>query len=369
MSVSEITVQQARRAQVDGRLRLVDIREPYEHLTGMAEDSLAITQQTLEHDPTQLHLESGPPVALICQRGIRSAASVEKLVAAGFEVLSVTGGVDAWKAAGLPLIWPEAELNLSERERYLRHLALPHVGLEGQLKLRNASVLLVGAGGLGSPAALYLAAAGVGRIGIVDNDRVELSNLQRQVLHSVQRIDRPKVESAREQLLALNDQIEISTYPVRLDEDNIAAIIQDYELIIDGSDNFPTRYLVNDACIRYRKPLVYGAVQQFSGQVSLFHAGRNRQGENNTACYRCLFPEPPLEGDAPNCAEAGVLGVVPGVIGCLQATEAVKWLLGVGQPLMGRLLIFDALEMTFRSVRLQRDPECNWCDPNRVSDT
>lgn len=361
MPAAEINVQQARQAQLDGQLRLVDIREPYEHLTGMAEDSLAITQQALEHDPSQLRLQGAPPVALICQRGIRSAASAEKLAGGGFEVLSVAGGIDAWKAAGLPLTWPEAELNHSERERYLRHLALPQVGLEGQLKLRKASVLLVGAGGLGSPAALYLAAVGVGRIGIVDNDVVELSNLQRQVLHNMHWLDRPKVESAREYLHGLNDQIEVSTYPLRLESENIDIIIADYDLVIDGSDNFPTRYLVNDTCIRFGKPMVYGAVQRFSGQVSFFDAGRNRQRERAAPCYRCLFPEPPLEGDAPNCAEAGVLGIVPGVIGCLQATEAIKYFLGIGESLSGRLLIFDAMTMRFREATIRQDPACAFC--------
>ena len=367
MPTHTIQVQQAYAGLMNGKLRLIDIRQPYELLTGMAKGSETVVQAELEQNAAQLKVDR--PLALICQRGIRSAQTAEKLAAVGVIAMTVEGGIDAWKTAGLPLFWPDSELNRTERERYLRHLALPQVGEEGQLKLRKGRVLLIGAGGLGSPAALYLAAAGVGHIGIVDDDVVELSNLQRQILYGIQQVGDAKVESARSCLYALNDQIRVSIYKQRLQQDNVAAIMQDYDLVIDGSDNFPTRYLVNDACIRYRKPLIYGAVQQFSGQVSMFEAGRNLMSEGPVPCYRCLFPEPPLEGDAPNCAEAGVLGVLPGIVGCLQATEAIKWLLGIGQPLIGRLLIFDALEMRLRSVGLQRDPDCAWCDPNRSIET
>ncbi|MEM7053960.1 MAG: molybdopterin-synthase adenylyltransferase MoeB [Pseudomonadota bacterium] len=359
MAVKTISPQQAYAKLSSGELRLIDIRQSYELLTGMAQGAEAIEQAVLEQRQYQQEiLDADSSIALICQRGIRSAELGQYIMRENdVEVFSVDGGMHAWKAAELPLHWPQSELNRDERERYLRHLALPQIGLEGQLKLRKGRVLLIGAGGLGSPAALYLAAAGVGHIGIVDDDVVELSNLQRQILHSTSRLGQAKVESAKTHLLELNDQIDISVYPQRLTAENIEEIVTNYDLVLDGSDNFPTRYLVNATCIRFGKPLVYGAVQQFSGQVSVFHAA----ADNPSPCYGCLFPESASAEDAPNCAQAGVLGVVPGVIACLQATEAIKYLLGVGELLLGRLLVFDALAMRFRELRIPRDPKCDFC--------
>lgn len=238
--------------------------------------------------------------------------------------------------------------------RYARHFVLPHVGVEGQHKLREARILLVGAGGLGSPAALYLAAAGVGTMGIVDADLVDLSNLQRQVLHGISQLGQRKVDSARANLRELNPNVEVNPYPVRLTSENAMKILADYDLVVDGSDNFPTRYLVNDACVFQGKPYVYGAVDRWEGQVSVF-------GTPGGPCYRCLFREPPPPGLVPGCAEAGVLGVLPGIVGSIQAAEAIKLILGVGESLAGRLLIFDALALSFREVHLRRNPTCPVC--------
>ncbi len=245
-------------------------------------------------------------------------------------------------------------LDPEEIARYSRHLTLPEVGVEGQLKLREASVLLVGAGGLGSPLGVYLAAAGVGRIGLIDFDVVDLSNLQRQVLYATADVGRPKLELARRRLRQINPHVTVDTHPLRLSADNAREILGAYDVIIDGTDNFPTRYLVNDACVLLGKPNVYGSIFRFEGQVSVFWAERG-------PCYRCLYPEPPAAGAVPNCAEGGVLGVLPGVIGTLQATEAIKLILGRGESLVGRLLLFDALEMRFRELKLRKDPDCPVC--------
>jgi sulfur-carrier protein adenylyltransferase/sulfurtransferase len=247
-----------------------------------------------------------------------------------------------------------SRLNPSETRRYGRHLVLPEVGLEGQLRLKDARVLIVGAGGLGAPAALYLAAAGVGRLGIVDFDDVDASNLQRQVLYATADVGRKKVVAARERLAALNPEIEIETYPVRLSASNAREILTGYQVVVDGTDNFPTRYLVNDACVLLGLPYVYGTIFRFEGQASVFWKGRG-------PCYRCLHPEPPPPGMIPNCAEGGVLGVLPGVIGSIQATEALKIALGRSETLAGRLLLFDALTMRFREMTIARDPACPVC--------
>ncbi len=247
------------------------------------------------------------------------------------------------------------QLSPDDVERYARQLTLPEVGVEGQARLRSARVLCIGAGGLGSPVLLYLAAAGIGRLGVVDHDAVECSNLQRQVIHRTPEVGRPKTESAREALQALNPGIEVVVHPLRLASENALALIQPYDLVVDGSDNFSTRYLTNDACVLLRKPNIYGSVFRFEGQASVFapHLGG--------PCYRCLYPEPPPAGTAPACAEAGVLGVVPGLIGLVQATEAIKLVLGHGRSLLNRLLLFDALEMKFKELRLRRDPRCPVC--------
>ncbi|MBA3930656.1 MAG: molybdopterin biosynthesis protein MoeB, partial [Xanthomonas sp.] len=247
-------------------------------------------------------------------------------------------------------------------ERYSRHLLLPEVGVAGQQRLQQAKVLMIGAGGLGSPAAFYLAAAGVGQLRIADDDVVDRSNLQRQILHTEARIGTPKVASAQATLAALNPRTQVDAVAERVTADNVERLLEGVDVVLDGADNFPARYLLNDACVKLGKPLVYGAVQRFEGQVSVFDAGRHR-GEQ--PCYRCLFPEPPPPEFAPNCAEAGVLGVLPGVIGLLQATEVIKLLLGAGETLAGRLLHFDALAMRFRETRLRHDPDCPVCAAGR----
>jgi len=251
---------------------------------------------------------------------------------------------------------PRVTLDSEELERYSRHLLIPEVGLHGQERLKGGRALLVGAGGLGSPVALYLAAAGVGRLGLVDFDRVDATNLHRQILHGTPDVGRPKLESARDRISAVNPRVLVSLHPARLTSENALDILRDYDVVIDGTDNFPTRYLVNDACVLLGKPNVYGSVFRFEGQVSVFDAARG-------ACYRCLYPEPPPPGAAPSCAEGGVLGVLPGIIGTIQANEAIKLLLGIGSPLVNRLLLLDALEMRFREVRFRKDPRCPVCGP------
>lgn len=254
------------------------------------------------------------------------------------------------------------ELSREEIERYSRHLIMPEVGIEGQRKLKAARVLCVGAGGLGSPMALYLAAAGVGTIGIVDFDVVDASNLQRQILHSTADVGRPKLHSARDRLRGLNSNVEVVMHEVRLSSENALDLFRDYDVIADGTDNFQTRYLVNDACVLLGKPNVYGSIFRFEGQVSVFDATRG-------PCYRCLYAEPPPPGLVPSCAEGGVLGILPGAVGVLQATEVVKLILGIGEPLIGRLLLFDALAMRFRELRLRKNPECVLCSPHATQTT
>ncbi len=272
---------------------------------------------------------------------------------------SVAGGTSpAGQAAlGLRAGPGDAELSHEEVRRYSRHLIMPEVGMAGQKKLKASSVLLIGAGGLGSPLAMYLAAAGVGRIGLVDYDVVDASNLQRQVIHGTSDIGRPKLDSARDRILDINPHVRVDTYPVPLTSENALEILLPYDVVIDGTDNFPTRYLTNDACVLLGKPNVYGSIFRFDGQVSVFYA---KEGP----CYRCLFPEPPPPGLVPSCAEGGVLGILPGTVGALQATEAIKLLLGVGEPLIGRLLLYDALNMEFTEVKLRKNPDCPVCGEN-----
>ncbi len=297
---------------------------------------------------------------LICQSGARSRLAAEALLRSGYKhVLSVAGGTSRWLADGLPLDAPASgAIDDDFRERYSRHMLLPEIGLQGQRRLEKAHVLLIGAGGLGSPVGFYLAAAGIGHLRIADDDVVDRSNLQRQILHEDAGIGSPKVASAKARLLALNPRIEVEAIAERVTSENVERLLDGVDVVIDGADNFPVRYLLNDACVKLGKPLVYGAVHRFEGQVSVFNAGRER---GTAPCYRCLFPEPPPPEAAPNCAEAGVLGVLPGVIGMLQATEAIKLILQLGEPLRGRLLHFDALSMRFRETRLSADPECPVC--------
>ena len=340
--------------------RLVDVREPDEHALGVPRGALALPRARLEADPSPA-MAGDCDLLLICGSGKRSRLAAEALAAQGLRRLhSVAGGYAAWQAAGLPV---DAEEDPDFLERYSRHLRLPQVGLQGQKTLASSRVLLVGAGGLGSPAGLYLAAAGVGHLRVVDDDHVDRSNLQRQVLHAESRIGMPKVASATIALSALNPRVSVEAMPVRVTAENVEALLQDVDVVLDGADNFPTRYLLSDACVQLRKPLVHGAVHRFEGQASVFDAGRRRGA---SPCYRCLFPEPPRAEDAPNCAEAGVLGVLPGIIGLLQAAETIKLLLGIGTTLSGRLLHFDALALRFRETRLAPDPDCAVCAPGRA---
>ena len=360
MDVFELDPVEALLRQGGGAL-LVDVREAHERALGMADGARGIALSELVESPAAL-LDANAEILLICQSGKRSMRAAQALLDAGFaRVASVRGGTARWRDEGLPMREPELDADFAER--YSRHLRLQDVGLEGQRKLEAARVLVVGAGGLGSPSAFYLAAAGVGMLRIVDDDVVDRSNLQRQILHADARIGMAKVESAAMALSALNPRTKIEAIAERIVSANVERILEGVDVVVDGGDNFPVRYLLNDACVKLGKPLVYGAVQRFEGQASVFDAGRHR-GE--APCYRCLFPEPPPPDAAPNCAEAGVLGVLPGVIGLLQATEAVKLILGIGAPLTGRLLQFDGLAMRFREIRLSPDPQCPVCAPGVV---
>lgn len=360
MDIELIDPAEALRRQGEGAL-IVDVRESHERATGAARGALGVAKGELEADPAAALPDRDAAVLLICQSGKRSLAAAEALAAHGYRRLaSVEGGTTRWIAEGLPIERDEAGFDFYDR--YSRHLRLPEVGEAGQRRLQAARIAMVGAGGLGSPAAFYLAAAGIGHLVLADDDVVDRSNLQRQILHTDARIGVAKVESARIALSALNPTVKVDAFPERITAANVERLIADADVVIDGADNFPVRYLLNDACVKLGKPLVYGAVHRFEGQVSVFDAGRSR---GYAPCYRCLFPEPPPPEAAPNCAEAGVLGVLPGVIGLLQATEAIKLILDIGQPLSGRLLHFDALGMRFRETRLPADPECPVCAAGR----
>jgi molybdopterin/thiamine biosynthesis adenylyltransferase/rhodanese-related sulfurtransferase len=356
MTIRALTPAEALQRLRNGAV-LIDVRADHERALGMAEGARGIERARLEA-AAHAHLpDPDAEVLLICQGGQRSQLAAQALALQGYRNLaSVDGGTSAWQAAGLPMVEPELDADFSER--YSRHLRLPEIALDGQRRLEAARVLVVGAGGLGSPAAFYLAAAGVGTLRLVDDDVVDRSNLQRQILHTDARIGVAKVESAAVALSALNPRTRIEAVAERLTSDNVERVLDGIDVVIDGADNFPVRYLLNDACVKLGKPLVYGAVHRFEGQVSVFDAGR---GRGVAPCYRCLFPEPPPADAAPNCSEAGVLGVLPGVIGMLQATEAIKLILGIGEPLSGRLLQFDALAMRFRETRLAPDHDCVVC--------
>lgn len=358
MQIEQITPVEALRRRHIGAL-LIDVREAHEYAMGHAQDALCIAMAELQADPPAALPDRDVQVMLICQSGGRSLKVAETLVAAGYvNVASVQGGTSRWIVEGLPITKPEGDVDF--HERYSRHLRLPEVGMDGQRKLESARMLLLGAGGLGSPAAFYLAAAGIGTLRLVDDDVVDRSNLQRQILHTEASIGLSKVDSAANTLSALNPRTRIETIAERITSANVDRLLDGVDVVIDGADNFPVRYLLNDACVKHAKPLVYGAVHRFEGQASVFDAGRQR---GVAPCYRCLFPEPPPPEAAPNCSEAGVLGVLPGVIGLLQATEAIKLVLGLGDPLCGRLLHFDALAMRFRETRLAPDPQCMVCAP------
>ena len=342
-----------------GRLRLFDIRRPDEWLLGTPEGAERRDVARLtETEPATGAGREEPGVALLCESGRRSSQAVDRLHELGIEAIDVEGGLQAWREAGLPVVLPTSPLSPAERDRYRRHIALPGFGERGQMALRNSSVLLVGCGGLGSPAALYLAAAGIGRIALIDDDVVERSNLQRQVLHDEPSIGDLKVESAQRRLLALNPEVRVDIHPSRLDASRAEQLVEEFDLVLDGSDNFETRDWVNGACAKTGRPLVYGAVERFAGQVGLF-----RPGIEGQACYRCLFPEAAAEQDAPNCAEAGVLGVLPGIIGSMQALEAIKWLSAADRDRIptGWIAIFDGMNTEFRKIVVPRDPHCPVC--------
>ncbi len=349
---------------------LVDIREPNEWETGWIANSLRVPMSGLGE---QLEPYRDRPLVLYCAHGNRSLHLANALSDRGYaDVVSLAGGIVAWARAGLPVEVPGG-LEEEQRARYSRHLLIPEIGLDGQRRLLDASVLLIGAGGLGSPAALYLAAAGIGRLGIVDDDVVDESNLQRQVLHSTAALGEPKVESAGRRVRDLNPDVEPVLYRERLTVENVDRILgEGWEVIVDGADNFPTRYLLNDASVWHGLPIVHGSIFRFEGQVTVFAprtlqqtVAKSVEGDVEASrggpCYRCLFPEPPPPELAPSCAEGGVLGVLPGVIGSIQGSEALKLVLGIGRPLIGRLLLYDALEGRFDEVAVRRDPACPVC--------
>jgi molybdopterin/thiamine biosynthesis adenylyltransferase/rhodanese-related sulfurtransferase len=360
--IREISPRDALQRQRAGAV-LLDVREPYEHSAGMATGAIALPRAQVAQRISQVVVDRQTEILTICAHGQRSLMAAQVLQQLGYaNVASVTGGTARWIAEGLPMAEPDSE-DADFFERYSRHLRLPEVGEAGQRKLEDARVVVIGAGGLGSPAAFYLAAAGVGTLVLADDDVVDRSNLQRQILHTDARIGVSKVQSAAQTLMALNPRTRIEGLTERVTSANIEDLLEGADVVIDGADNFPARYLLNDACVKLGKPLVYGAVHRFEGQVSVFDAGR---GRGIAPCYRCLFPQPPPADAAPNCSEAGVLGVLPGVIGMLQATEALKLILGIGEPLTGRLLMFDALAMRFRETRLAADPECPVCARGRA---
>lgn len=341
-------------ADLAGKWTFLDVREADEFQQGTIPGSVFIPRGNLELQVEGKIPDKSTPIVVYCAGGVRSALSAKTLHDMGYEkVLSMSGGFNKWKDLGLKWSEPKS-LTQEQRNRYQRHLLLPEVGPEGQQTLLDSKVLLLGAGGLGSPAALYLAAAGVGTIGVIDMDVVDASNLQRQILHNLDRIGDRKVDSAKKTITLLNPDVTVNTYDVRLGAENILSIIDGYDVIVDGTDNFPTRYLVNDAALIKNIPVVHGSIFRFEGQATVFapYVG---------PCYRCFVPEPPPAELAPSCAEAGVLGVLPGIIGSIQAMEAIKLLLGLGDPLVGRLLSYDALEQSFRTYKMRRDPSCRAC--------
>jgi molybdopterin/thiamine biosynthesis adenylyltransferase/rhodanese-related sulfurtransferase len=352
------------REQASNGAVVVDVREVDEWGAGHIPGAKHVPKSYLETRIEGAAPDRSQQVILYCQSGNRSAWAARTLIEdLGYEnVESMTGGFTLWKDRGYDVETPRT-LTPEQRERYSRHLLLPEVGVEGQQKLLDAKVLLLGAGGLGSPTALYLAAAGVGTLGIVDNDEVDLSNLQRQVIHTSERIGMPKVDSAAETINALNPDVKVVKHAIRLGPENIMDILPGYDIVVDGLDNFPTRYLLNDASVRLQIPVVSAAILGFEGQLSVFKP-------YDGPCYRCLFPVPPPAELAPSCGANGVLGVLPGTMGLLQATEVIKLILGEGDPLIGRLLMYDALSATVNEVKVRRDPECPICsrEPDAISD-
>src|ERR1041385_2146384 len=333
---------------------VIDVRESDEWRQGHLEGGLPLPRGFLEIKVESAIPDKNSPVIAYCAGGVRSLLAAKVMKEMGYNnVSSMSGGYAAWKNAGFNWV-QDFQYTPEQLVRYSRHFLLPEVGEEGQAKLLQAKVFMVGAGGLGSPSAYYLAAAGVGTIGIIDNDVVDISNLQRQILHTNERVGTSKVESAKKTLEALNPDVKVIPYQAKLTSENIMDIIRDYDMVVDGCDNFPTRYLVNDACVLTGKPNVHGSIFQFDGQATVFYPGKG-------PCYRCLYPEPPPADMAPSCAEAGVLGVLPGLIGTIQALETIKLILGKGETLVGKLLCFNTLTNEINTLKLQRDPGCPMC--------
>jgi molybdopterin/thiamine biosynthesis adenylyltransferase/rhodanese-related sulfurtransferase len=356
-SIKEVTPDEVKQGvQAGGIQHVIDVRERDEVMDGYIPGAYLIPRGFLELNVEEdVTMERGDSIALYCAGGNRSALAARDLIAMGYtNVSSMIGGIKGWKDAGLK-IQTGGLLSEDEMQRYSRHLILPEVGEEGQQKLLQGRVLLIGAGGLGCPTALYLAAAGIGKIGLVDADVVDKSNLQRQVLFGESDVGRPKVEAARERLLELNSAIEIVAHHELMTSYNAFDIMSEYDIIVNGCDNFPTRYLINDAAVLTGKPVVDGSIFRFEGQVTVYHPAEGGP------CYRCLYPEPPPPGEVPSCSEGGVLGVLPGTVGLIQATEVVKLVLGKGDSLVGRLVLYDAMDMKFREVKLRRNAECPVC--------
>ena len=360
--IEEISVQELKqRLDAGEELNVVDIRERDEFVQGHLPSATFIPRGFLELQIEQHQSDRDKPLVVYCAGGVRSALAARNLQEMGYtNVISLIGGFNGWKNAGFNFKIPTV-LNEDQRIRYSRHLLLNELGEAGQIKLLESKVLLIGAGGLGSPAALYLAAAGVGTIGIVDFDTVDVSNLQRQILHGVKDIGRPKVDSAADRLHDMNPDVKVIAHREPITSWNAKEIVQGYDIVLNGSDNFPTRYLINDACQFLGKPLVDGSIFMFEGQVTVSMPENNAYGYEAGPCYRCLYPDPPPPGEVPSCSEAGVLGVLPGIVGSIQAVEAIKLIIGKGEPLIGRLLMMDTLDMSFRTLNVHRDPGCPVC--------
>jgi molybdopterin/thiamine biosynthesis adenylyltransferase len=352
--VHELTPAEAFAELDSGDVVLVDTREPHEYDEVHIEGGRLVPPGILVDEIESVVPDHEARVLLYCRSGNRSGKAAEQMAGLGYaNVANVEGGILAWQEQGLPVVEAEG-LTAEQRDRYSRHTLLPEVGIDGQLKLLNSKVLLIGAGGLGSPTALYLAAAGVGTLGLVDDDLVDASNLQRQVIHTTDRVGTPKTASARTSVEALNPDVKVVEHRLRLDSSNVLEVIGDYDVIVDGADNFPTRYLLNDASVRLRKPVVSASILSFDGQVSTFVPYEG-------PCYRCLYPTPPPAELAPSCSANGVLGVMAGIMGLLQANEVIKLVIGQGEPLIGRLLLFEALSTRFTELKVRRDPECPIC--------
>ncbi len=355
--VDHIDVHEARDEIERGDVRLIDVRERHEWDEAHLDGATLVPELTVPDRIGEVVPDRSEQVVLYCRTDNRSARAADALRELGYEdVAYVEGGIVAWEAAGLPVA-AESGLTADQRARYSRHTLLPEVGVEGQLRLLGSKVLLIGAGGLGSPSALYLAAAGVGTLGIVDDDLVDESNLQRQIIHSTERVGAPKTASAKVAIEGLNPDVEVVEHRMRLDSSNILEILEPYDIVVDGADNFPTRYLLNDASVRLRKPVVSASILGFDGQISTFIPYEG-------PCYRCLYPTPPPPELAPSCSANGVLGVMAGVMGLLQANEVIKLAAGIGEPLVGRLLLYEALGTRFTELKVPRDPDCPICGPN-----